>query len=78
MAKIMKKAAQGAKVKVKGKGLPPAGQQRPVDFEPKSKYPVTPGGGDNYDVNIKRDAELKKKGMMKMGGAVKKCKYGCK
>ena len=72
----MKKAAQGAKVKVKGKGLPPAGQQRPVDFEPKSKYPVTPGGGDNYDVNIKREAEMKKKGIFKMGGALKKAKSG--
>jgi hypothetical protein len=80
MAIIKKKAAQGATVKTKtkpmSKGLPPAGRQRPVDFEPKSKYPVTPNGGDNYDETIKREKELKKNGMMKMGGAMKKAKIG--
>jgi len=75
---MMKKAALGAmmKPKPKGKGLPPAGQQRPVDFEPKSKYPVTKNGGDNYDETIKLDKERKAKGIMKMGGKLKKAKAG--
>lgn len=102
-------AKNGIMIKPKSKdGLPPAGRQRPVDFEPKSKFPVTKGGGDNYDETIKREKELKAKGMMKdggslkpvpadkkglgklptkvrnkmgfqkNGGAMKKCKYGCK
>jgi len=72
--KMIKKAEQGRKVK--DKGLPPAGRQRPVDFEPKSKYPVTKGGGDNYDETIKREKENKKKGIMKMGGMMKKAEKG--
>ena len=69
-------AKNGIMMKPKGKGLPPAGKQRPVDFEPKSKFPVTKGGGDNYDETIKREKELKAKGMMKMGGKMKKAKAG--
>jgi len=69
-------AKNGMMMKPKGKGLPPAGKQRPVDFEPKSKFPVTKGGGDNYDETIKRQKELKAKGMMKMGGKMKKAKDG--
>lgn len=64
-------AKNGMMMKPKGKGLPPAGKQRPVDFEPKSKFPVTKGGGDNYDETMKREKELKAKGMMKMGGSLK-------
>jgi hypothetical protein len=69
-------AKNGMMMKPKGKGLPPAGKQRPVDFEPKSKFPVTKGGGDNYDETMKREKELKAKGMMKMGGKMKKAKDG--
>lgn len=50
--------------------------QTPADFEPKSKFPRTPGGGDNYNETIKREKELKKKGMMKMGGKMTKAKSG--
>jgi hypothetical protein len=69
-------AKNGMMMKPKGKGLPAAGKQRPVDFEPKSKFPVTKGGGDNYDETMKREKELKAKGMMKMGGKMKKAKDG--
>lgn len=77
----VKKAAFGATVpKPKAKApIQKKKMQTPADFYPESydkKFPRTPGGGDNYDQTIKYENEAKKKGLMKMGGKVKKAKNG--
>ena len=69
---MIKKAQSGMALKAKAKSVVKKKMQTPADFEPKSKFPRTPGGGDNYDETIKRERDLKAKGMMKMGGKVKK------
>ena len=68
---MIKKAQSGMTMKAKAKPVVKKKMQTPADFEPKSKFPVTKGGGDNYDETIKREKELKKKGMMKNGGSLK-------
>jgi hypothetical protein len=75
---MIKKAQSGLKLKNKVKSVVKTKMQVPADFEPKSKFPRTPGGGDNYDETIKRERDLKAKGMMKKGGAVKKAEKGTK
>ena len=66
---MIKKAQSGIAVKAKPV-MKKKKMQTPADFEPKSKFPVTPGGGDNYDATISREKELKKKGKLKNGGEV--------
>ena len=70
MKKMMKKAEMGmqAKPKVTAKKMVPATK--------KKSYPILPDEGDNYSETMKREKELKAKGMMKMGGKVKKAKAG--
>lgn len=78
---MVKKAQSGLKLKDKVKSVVKKKMQTPADFYPASydkKFPRTPGGGDNYDETIKREKELKAKGMMKKGGVVKKAQLGMK
>jgi len=42
----------------------------------KKSYPILPDEGDNYSETMKREKELKAKGMMKMGGKLKKANFG--
>lgn len=69
----MKKAEMG--MQAKAKAAAPTKKMVPAPKKKKS-YPILADEGDNYDQTMKREAEMKKKGIFKMGGAVKKAKNG--
>lgn len=73
MKKMMKKAEMG--MQAKAKAAAPAKKMVPVAKKKKS-YPILADEGDNYNETMKREKELKAKGMMKMGGTMKKAKSG--
>ena len=51
--------------------------KKPAASAPSPKrYPIKPDEGDNYDQTMKREAEMKKKGIFKMGGKIKKAENG--
>ena len=74
MKKMTKKAEMGMMAKPKVK-VTATVTKKPAP-SPKKTYPILPDEGDNYDQTMKREAEMKKKGIFKMGGAVKKAKNG--
>lgn len=63
MAK-MKKAEMGMQAK------PKAPTKKPMAPKKKS-YPILADEGDNYSETMKREADMKKKGIYKMGGSLK-------
>lgn len=67
MKKMTKKAEMGMMAKPKVKVT---ATKKPAP-SPKRTYPILPDEGDNYSETMKREKELKAKGMMKMGGALK-------
>jgi hypothetical protein len=67
MAK-MKKAEMGMLAKPKVKATVTI-TKKPA--APAKKYPILADEGDNYSETMKREAEMKKKGIYKMGGALK-------
>jgi len=74
MKKVMKKAEMGMQAKPKVKVSVTA--KKMVPATKKKSYPILPDEGDNYSETMKREKELKAKGMMKMGGKLKKANFG--
>jgi hypothetical protein len=74
MKKMMKKAEMGMQAKPKVKVSVTA--KKMVPATKKKSYPILPDEGDNYSETMKREKELKAKGMMKMGGKLKKANFG--
>ena len=69
MKKMMKKAEMGMQAKPKVKVAVTAKKMVPVTK--KKSYPILADEGDNYSETMKREKELKAKGMMKDGGSLK-------
>jgi hypothetical protein len=74
MKKMMKKAEMGMQAKPKVKVAVTA--KKMVPATKKKSYPILADEGDNYSETMKREKELKAKGMMKMGGKMKKAEKG--
>ena len=72
----MKKAEMGMQAKPKVKVAVTA--KKMVPATKKKSYPILADEGDNYSETMKREKELKAKGMMKMGGKLKKAEAGTK
>jgi hypothetical protein len=77
MKKMIKKAAMGMQTKPKVKVTATVTKKPAASApSPKKTYPILPDEGDNYSETMKREKELKAKGMMKMGGKLKKANFG--
>jgi hypothetical protein len=76
MKKMIKKAAMGGQTKPKVKVTATVTKKPAASAPSPKRYPIKPDEGDNYDQTMKREAEMKKKGIFKMGGKIKKAENG--